>query len=141
MASTDETTKETSTGPAGNNVVILCGRVIRTAEMRTLPSGDRVAEFRVSVPRTSPRRRTRSGVVDWFDCAAWTATTRRAVERWEVGDIVELTGSLRTRHYVVAGTGRTALTVEVHSARRVQRADGAESGRAQGSRRTTRDDP
>ena len=141
MTSTGETTKDTSTDAPGNNVVILCGKVIRVAETRTLPSGDKVAEFRVSVPRAPRRGRTSAGVVDWFNCAAWTATTRRAVERWQLGDIVELTGSLRTRHYVVGGAGRTALTVEVRSARRVQRADGGESGRAQGSSRTTRDHP
>jgi single-strand DNA-binding protein len=136
MASTD----------SGNNVVILCGKVIRAAETRVLPSGDKVAEFRISVPRASGRRRATTGVVDWFNCAAWTATARRAVERWQVGDIVELTGSLRTRHYVVGGSGRTAFSVEVRNARRVERAgrprgDGAQSGRAQGSRRTTGSDP
>jgi len=128
--------------PSGNNVVLLCGKVIREPETRVLPSGDEVVEFRISVPRASGvRGRSTAGVVDWFNCAAWTASTRRVVERCRVGDVVELTGSLRTRHYVVGGTGRTAVSVELRNARRIRRADGAQSGRAQGSRRAARDDP
>jgi len=144
---TDETTKDPSgAAPSGNNVAILCGKVIRAPETRVLPSGDQVVEFRVSVPRASGNRgRTSSGVVDWFNCAAWSATSRRIVERWQIGDIVEITGSLRTRHYVVAGAGRTAFSVEVRNARRVRSAprtkpvDGAQSGRAQASKRPAGD--
>jgi len=143
VAMSEETTKESgSTTPPGNNVAMLCGKVIRAPETRVLPSGDEVIEFRISIPRAAAGRgRATAGVVDWFNCAAWTATTRRVVERWQVGDIVELTGSLRTRHYVVGGSGRTAFSVEVRNARRIQRADGAQSGRAQGSKRATGDDP
>jgi len=119
---------------ADNNRVVLLGKVIRAPGTTVLPSGDEVVEFRISVPRVRSRRtREASASVDWFDCAAWTTGTRRTVARWQVGDIVEVTGSLRTRHYLVAGSGRVAVSVEVRGARRVERTDTKQSRRAQGS--------
>lgn len=119
-----------SGGQMGDNVALLSGKVIRPPETRALPSGDELVEFRISVPRSGRGDRGRT-VVDWFDCAAWTAATRRKVSNWAVGDLVEVSGSLRTRHYVVGGAGRTAVSLEVRNARRVLRADGKQSGRAQ----------
>lgn len=118
----------------GNNRVVLLGKVIRAPGTTVLPSGDEVVEFRISVPRVRRgRNREASASVDWFNCAAWTAGTRRTVARWQVGDIVEVIGSLRTRHYLVAGSGRVAVSVEVRSARRVERTDAKQSRRAQAS--------
>lgn len=129
------TTVEKSPGRVtDNNRVELLGKVIRAPGATVLPSGDEVVEFRISVPRVrSGRTREASASVDWFDCAAWTAGTRRAIARCQVGDILEVIGSLRTRHYLVGGSGRTAVSVEVRSVRRVERKDAKQSKRAQGS--------
>lgn len=75
------------------NEVLLRGRVSGEPSEKELPSGDRVVEFRLVVPRKS-----REGV-DTLDIAAWTAKSRRtslslASEEW-----VEVSGALRRRFW------------------------------------------
>jgi single-strand DNA-binding protein len=124
---------ETGAAPRGDNddnAVLLRGRVSSAPAVRELPSGAVITTFRVSVPRartvmTAGSRQS----VDWVDCTAWGARVRRAVDGWEVGDRVEVSGSLRRRFYAAGdGTG-TRLEVEVLSARRGDRGRGPRGDR------------
>ena len=107
------------------NEVRLVGRVPALAEERVLPSGDVLCVFRVAItrdpssvgPSGSPRRH-----VDSLECVAWNGRVRRSALGWEVGDVVEVTGSLRRRFFRSAAGTASRVEVEVGSARRLRRA-------------------
>jgi len=109
---------------AARNEVILCGRVAKAADERSLPSGDTVLTTRVIVDRT-PTRRQRSGSgrsrqpVDAIDCVAWTARVRQVIRRWQPGDQVMVTGAIRRRFYRVEGRPVSRVEVEITQARRL----------------------
>ena len=104
------------------NVVRLVGRVTQPAEDRALPSGDIVTNLRVVVPR-GPRA-SRPGS-DSLGCSVWTARVRRTVERWGVGDWVELEGAVRSRFYRGPAGPSSIVEVEVSRARLIRRAASA----------------
>jgi single-strand DNA-binding protein len=56
------------------------------------------------------------------DCVVWNGRTRRSAAGWQVGDQVELEGSLRRRFFRTATQTATRLEVEVLRGRRVARA-------------------
>lgn len=105
------------------NAVMLTGRVTSPPEERELPSGDVIVTFRVSVPRQdTPMGRGSKQTVDWVDCVAFGARSRRSVSSWRVGDVVELHGALRRRFYKTGAGASTRLEVEALSGRRLSRA-------------------
>ncbi len=75
------------------NEVLLRGRVSGKPVEKELPSGDRVVEFRIVVPRN-----TREGV-DTLDIAAWTAKTRRTGLTLRAEEWVEISGAVRRRFW------------------------------------------
>lgn len=101
------------------NEVRIVGRLAGVQPPRVLPSGDVVVSFRVVTRRPRPRRKVS---VDTLDCAVWTAGLRRTVERWAVGDTVEVSGALRRRFFRAGGAPVSRVEVEVSRARRVARA-------------------
>ena len=106
--------------PEALNQVLLRGRVSSPPQVRELPSGAVVVGVRVTV-RRQPTVMTRGSkqTVDWVECGAWSAGARRTVERWQVGDVVEVEGSLRRRF--TRGGGLSRVEVEVLRARRLAR--------------------
>jgi single-strand DNA-binding protein len=118
---TTDPTKGAGDDP-GTNCVVLRGRVTSAPTVRELPSGDTIVTFRLSVSRTRTAMTARSKASsDWVDCSAWTARTRRTVERWQVGASVEVHGALRRRFYRAAARSTTRLEVEVLQARQAGR--------------------
>ncbi len=81
------------------NEVRLRGVLAAAPVPRSLPSGDELTAFRITVRRPPDER----GHVDSIDCATTTTTVRRRLERCAVGDVVELTGTLRRRFWRNAG--------------------------------------
>lgn len=75
------------------NEVLLRGRVSGDPTEKELPSGDRVVEFRIVVPRKS-----RDGV-DTLDIAAWTSKTRRTGLTLKSEEWVEVSGAVRRRFW------------------------------------------
>lgn len=115
-------TKENNESSTTNHVV-LSGRVTSPPEERTLPSGDVIVTFRISVPRQdTPMGRGSKQTTDWVDCVAFSARCRRSVAAWQVGDTVELRGALRRRFYRTGEGASTRLEVEALGARRLSRA-------------------
>ncbi len=107
------------------NTVRLRGRLAVSPVERELPSGDTVAVFRVVVDRPAVRAASGSSArVDTLDCAAFRADVRRKLARWEPGDVIEITGSLRRRFFRAAGSAASRYEVEVRSVVRVARASG-----------------
>ncbi len=98
----------------GANDVHLVGRVTTGSETRALPSGAAVVTFRIAV-RRAPTTMTRgsSQKVDVVDCVAWSADARRSAARCEVGQTVEVRGSIRRRFFrsQVGATSRTEVEV------------------------------
>jgi single-strand DNA-binding protein len=112
------------TGRSDDNEVTLRGRVSSAPVVRELPSGAVISTFRVSVPRARTVMTAGSSQsVDWVDCAAWSARTRRRVDSWAVGDEVELSGSLRRRFFRAGVAPSTRLELEVLDARRSRPGD------------------
>ena len=105
---------------ASLNQVLLRGRVSAAPTERELPSGATVVGVRITVrrDRTTMTKGSRQ-TVDWLECTAWSAGARRSVARWEVGDVVEVEGSLRRRF--PRGGGVSRVEVEVLRGRRVAR--------------------
>lgn len=116
-------------GPAGGlatvNEVRLVGRLSLAAEEKELPSGDQLTAFRVVVNRPRDRRRGSRVQIDALECHTWEARVRRAAMTWQVGDVIEVNGSLRRRFFKTGGRLQSMTEVEVQSARRVSRAAGA----------------
>lgn len=116
-----ETAADPTVGLAAVNEVHLIGRVSAPAVERAMPSGDVLTGFRIVVHRVqtgvSVRRR-----VDALDCHTWVARVRKQASAWQIGDVVELHGSLR-RRFFRTGAGTQSMTeVEVVRARLVRRA-------------------
>jgi single-strand DNA-binding protein len=125
---------DASPGQAATNDVRLRGRVTSQPEERELPSGTRIVTFRISVRRArTPMTKGSRQHVDWVDCSAWTAATRRSTSRWQVGDTVEVEGALRRRFHGNPGGFGSTVEIEISQARRlgVEPDDGAaQSGSA-----------
>lgn len=107
------------------NEIRVVGRLSAAPDVRTLPSGDELATFRVIVPRARPVGRTS---VDALECAAWSPAARRAVTRWAPGDLVEVSGALRRRFFRVGAGASSRVEIEVVRARRVGRTPAREAG-------------
>jgi single-strand DNA-binding protein len=111
-------------GDTEDNTVLLRGRVSSAPLERELPSGAVITTVRISVPRARTAMTAGSTqTVDWLDCSAWTARTRRSVGSWSVGDPVEVTGALRRRFYRFGEGASSRLEVEVLTARRAKPRD------------------
>lgn len=87
----------------GVNVVVIAGVVSADPVRRTMPSGDEVTEFRVSVP-DGERRSLPLPVAAWH--GAVPVDTIGSIER---GDEVLVHGQLMRRFYR-SGTGARSLT-------------------------------
>ncbi len=106
--------------PQALNEVVVRGRVSGAPQERELPSGSLVVGVRLSVARDrTVMTKGSKQTVDWLECTAWSAPTRRQVARWEVGDLVEVHGSLRRRF--PRGGGVSRVEIEVLRAQRLSR--------------------
>jgi single-strand DNA-binding protein len=101
---------------AGLNVVMLRGRLSRPAELRVLPSGDRLVALELSVPQAGVR--TESVPVVWHDAQAMA-------EALDVNQAVMVLGRVRRRFFRAGGStqSRTEVVAEtVIPARQAKRA-------------------
>ena len=101
------------------NQVFLRGMVASAPVVRTLPSGDELCAFRLTVPRPPGDPSASKVRVDSIDCASTRATVRRSALRWVKGDVVEVTGALRRRFWrTSAGTPASRYEVDAATVRR-----------------------
>jgi len=109
------------------NEVRLVGRISIDAQERELPSGDRVAQLRVVVPRATDAG---PGRVDTIDVACWSARTRRSARGLKAQDTVEVVGALRRRFFRTGTVTVSRYEVEALTLKRLRPAPGApRSGR------------
>jgi single-strand DNA-binding protein len=95
------------------NRVYLRGKLAAEAVPRTLPSGDELCVFRLTVDRPEGERVR----VDSLDCATVKARVRQTVSRARPGDELEVSGSLRRRFWRGAGGLASRYEVAVVAAR------------------------
>jgi single-strand DNA-binding protein len=108
---------------ASGNVVRLKGRLGSDPTERALPSGAAIVSFRVVVAReaTVMTRGSRQKS-DWIDCTAWSSATRRSAGAWRAGDVVEVEGAFRRRHYRAGDASGSRVEIEMLGGRRIERA-------------------
>ncbi|HEY8301242.1 MAG TPA: single-stranded DNA-binding protein [Jatrophihabitans sp.] len=98
-----------------DNTVFLRGRLAAEPMARTLPSGDELCSFRLTVTRPlDAGTRTR---VDSIDCATTAARARRCLDRAAPGDVLEVTGALHRRFWRSSGGLGSRYEVQVTTAR------------------------
>jgi len=107
------------------NQVRLRGRLAAAPRLRKLPSGDTVWNLRVVVerPPLPPGRDRPRQRVDSLECAVWAGRLKKQVEKWEAGDVVDVTGALRRRFFRAGGATASRVEVELTGGRRVRRSD------------------
>ena len=104
------------------NEVRLVGRLAAEPQLRQLPSGDTVWNLRVVVEReVAPGKERPRQRVDSLECAVWSGRLKKAVEKWQAGDVVEVTGALRRRFFQAGGVTASRVEVELSGGRRVRR--------------------
>lgn len=86
-----------------NNLVILRGRLGADPEAKVLPSGDRVANFKLATNSVAPSKDgQRQERTDWHSVDAWGQPGDFASTYLKKGDLVQVVGSLR---YTVRESG------------------------------------
>lgn len=120
------------------NEVSLAGRLSGEPEWRALPSGDRIAVWRLVVRHGGAR--SPQDAIDTVRCVAFDASLHDGVRAWRHGDVIEVRGALRHRFWRGRCGPRGVYEVEAETAALRLRADlpegpGAPPGR-RGSPRT-----
>jgi len=101
------------------NMVVLIGRLARPAEVRELPSGDRIVAYEVTVPREGERAETVPVV--------WMGAPASAADH-DVDERMVVIGRVRRRFFRVGGAtqSRTEVVADaVVNARHLKRATAA----------------
>lgn len=96
-----------------SNYIKLEGHISGAAELRTLPSGDEIAVFRIVVPRSE------EGRVDTIDCQVSTAALRKKALRIKDSSEIVIEGALHRRFWRGSAGLASRYEVEVKSLRRV----------------------
>ena len=99
------------------------GRLAADPRLRELPSGDTVWNLRVVVERAVPPGKEKPRQrVDSLECAVWSGRLKKQVEKWEAGDVVEVSGALRRRFFRAGGATASRVEVELTGGRIIRRA-------------------
>ena len=100
------------------NVVVIRGRLSRPAEQRELPSGDKLVQLEITIPR--PNDKAESAPVVWYDAPAYALS-------FNVDQEVVVFGRIRRRFFRAGGTtqSRTEVVAEqVVTARQAKKVRG-----------------
>jgi len=110
----------TAAATVHRNEVLLVGRLSAAPEVRVLPSGDEITQWRLVVGRD--RAEEGRPQQDTLDCTAWSARTQKAAAGWAANDVIEVEGALRRRFWKTPTALASRCEIEVTRARRVGRA-------------------
>lgn len=96
------------------NLVALMGRLTKTPELKTTPSGVSVTSFTIAVDRGYGENKQ----TDFINIVAWRKTAEFTCKHFTQGSKIAIEGSIQTRKYQDRdGNNRTAFEVvakEVH---------------------------
>lgn len=94
------------------NKIIICGRLVRQPELKTINTGTELCEFTVAVDRRVAKGAEKA--VDYFDCTAWEKSGVFVNTYFHKGDGITVDGKMESRKYEdKEGKKRTAWGVRV----------------------------
>lgn len=97
------------------NTVVLMGRLTYEAELRTTPSGISVVNFQIACERQY-QAKGEERKADFIDCQAWRTTAEFIDKNFHKGDMIALTGSIKTENYTDKdGNKRKSVIVSVEN--------------------------
>ena len=106
------------------NEILVAGRITARPHIRELPSGDRLATWRVCVVRPD-NSRYGGRPVDSITCTSFDPFLHERIRSWKPGDVVRMTGELRRRTWRGReGVVRSVCEVEARTATLVRAAGG-----------------
>lgn len=91
------------------NTVNIMGRLTRDCELRATQTGKSVASFTIAVDSGYGEKKT----ANFIPCVAWEKTAEFVNKYFAKGDMIAITGELRSRSYEKDGQKRTVLEVLV----------------------------
>ena len=95
-----------------NNLVVLTGRLVATPEIKTIPSGAKVASFCVAIDRRYAKQGEEKQT-DFINCVAWDKRAEFVSKYFEKGNAISVVGSIQSRKYEDKdGNKRTAYEVK-----------------------------
>nr|WP_236567902.1 MULTISPECIES: single-stranded DNA-binding protein [unclassified Nocardiopsis] len=108
----------------------MAGRITAPPRLRDLPSGDRLATWRICVVRPSDSRYG-GRRVDSITCTSFDRALHGQIRSWRLGDVVQTSGELRRRTWRGReGLVRSVCEVEARAVHLVRPAAGrGEAGR------------
>ncbi|MEE2041488.1 single-stranded DNA-binding protein [Nocardiopsis sp. CT-R113] len=121
----DEPDRTEGSGPRHEadhrNEVVVAGRITAEPLVRELPSGDRVATWRICVARPTDTRYA-GRAFDSITCASFDQDLHEGIRGWRVGDVVRMSGELRRRTWRGREGVRSVCEVEARTATLVRAA-------------------
>ena len=81
------------------NEVSLVGRLSGEPTEKSLPSGDKVVEFRIVIPRAGKPSKSKKGLVDTIDVAAWSPVNRKIALKLDENTWISVNGAIRRRFW------------------------------------------
>lgn len=109
------------------NEILVAGRITARPLIRELPSGDRLATWRICVARSCASR-YRGRRSDSITCTSFDRDLHEGIRSWRLGDVVRMTGELRRRTWRGREGMRSVCEVEARTAVLVRAADGCAAG-------------
>lgn len=93
------------------------GRIGRAPEIKFLDGGSSVTKTSLAVNRPGSRRGDQEAQPDWFTLEAWNDLAQRVADTISQGDLVEVTGRVKSHSYTSTKTGekKTEIIVTVQS--------------------------
>ena len=80
------------------NRAILMGRITKSPELKTTPNGVSVIQISIAVDRDyTPKGQEKQ--TDFINVVAWRGTAEFIEKHFEKGQLIALTGSIKTRSY------------------------------------------
>ena len=80
------------------NKVIMMGRMVADAELKTTPSGVTACNFRIAVDRNY-QKKGEERKSDFFNCVAWRGTADFISKWFPKGRLILIEGEMQTRQY------------------------------------------
>lgn len=98
------------------NKVIMVGRMVADAELKTTPSGVAACNFRIAVDRNF-QKKGEDKKSDFFNCVAWRGTAEFIAKWFPKGRLILIEGELQTRQYTDKnGNPNTWYEIQVDNA-------------------------
>lgn len=108
------------------NEVVVAGRITSEPVLRDLPSGDRIATWRICVARSADSG-FRGRRVDSITCVSFDRVLHGRIGDWCAGDVVQVSGALRRRTWQGRSGIRSVCEVEVRTAELLRPGPGGRS--------------